>query len=90
MMALKVTVLKKRLAYSSVSQGSYVTRYLRVAERDGLSGRAAACVLPLHHENLLFLCAGGIILKTGLTDVRDLRGIGKRMPATLWCFTSRA
>ena len=38
-------------------------------------------------KNLLFLCAGGIILKTGLTDVRDLRGIGKRMPATLWCFT---
>lgn len=38
-------------------------------------------------KNLLFLSAGSIIFKTGLTDVRDLTGIGKKMPATLWCFT---
>ncbi len=38
-------------------------------------------------KTCLFLCAGGIIFKTGLTKASQLTGIGKRMPVTLWCFT---
>ena len=86
MMALKVTVLKKRLAYSSVSQGSYVLGLFMLNET-AFQGALLHVYFHSIMKNLLFLCAGGIILKTGLTDVRDLRGIGKRMPATLWCFT---
>lgn len=36
---------------------------------------------------VLFLCAGAIIYKTGKTRVEELRGIGKEMPLTMWCFT---
>lgn len=35
----------------------------------------------------LFLCAGAIIYQTGKHRVDELTGIGKEMPATIWCFT---
>ena len=35
----------------------------------------------------LFLCASAIIYRTGATRVEELRGIGKGMPVTLWCYT---
>ena len=38
-------------------------------------------------KDALFLCAGAIIHQTGKTYVRDLRGIGKEMPITIWCWT---
>ena len=85
--ALLMTVLKKRLAYSSVSQVSYVLFGLFLLNETAFRGAMLHVYFHSIMKNLLFLCAGGIILKTGLTDVRDLRGIGKRMPATLWCFT---
>lgn len=50
MMALKVTVLKKRLAYSSVSQVSYVLFGLFLLNETAFRGCDAACVLPLRHE----------------------------------------
>ena len=87
MMALKTTGLKKRLAYSSVSQVSYVLFGLFLL--NGVAFRGALLHMVFHSvmKNALFLCAGGIILKTGHTDVGDLGGVGKRMPVTLWCFT---
>ncbi len=87
MMALRATVLKKRLAYSSVSQVSYVLFGLFLLDITGFEGAMLHVYFHSVMKNLLFLCAGGVILQTGLTDVRDLRGIGKRMPVTLWCFT---
>ena len=38
----------------------------------------------------MFLSAGAVIYKTGKTSVHDLRGIGKQMPVTIWCFTFAA
>ena len=38
-------------------------------------------------KSCLFLSAGAIIYKTHKTNVDDLRGIGKEMPVTIWCFT---
>ena len=35
----------------------------------------------------LFLCAAAMIYRTGCTRVEELRGIGKGMPVTLWCYT---
>jgi multicomponent Na+:H+ antiporter subunit D len=37
--------------------------------------------------NGLFLTAGAFIFKTGINRLSELRGIGRRMPVTLWCFT---
>ncbi len=35
----------------------------------------------------LFLCAGAIIYTTGRTRIDEMRGIGKKMPLTMWCYT---
>jgi multicomponent Na+:H+ antiporter subunit D len=49
-----------------------------------------AVIHIFHHafmKGTLFLCAGAFIHQTGLRKVGDLRGIGRRMPITLACFT---
>ena len=87
MMAFKTNGLKKRLAYSSVSQVSYVLFGLFMLNEVAFRGAMLHVYFHSIMKNLLFLSAGSIIFKTGLTDVRDLTGIGKKMPATIWCFT---
>ena len=87
MMAFKTTGLKKRLAYSSVSQVSYVLFGLFMLNEVAFRGAMLHVYFHSLMKNLLFFAAGSIIFKTGLTDVRDLTGIGKKMPVTLWCFT---
>ncbi|MBR2143985.1 MAG: hypothetical protein IJ956_00500 [Akkermansia sp.] len=85
--AFKTNGLKKRLAYSSVSQVSYVLFGLFMLNEVAFRGAMLHVYFHSIMKNLLFLSAGSIIFKTGLTDVRELNGIGKKMPATLWCFT---
>lgn len=87
MMAFRTTGLKKRLAYSTVSQVSYILFGVFLLNDLALRGALLHAVFHSVMKNALFLCAGAVILKTGLTDVRDLRGVGKRMPVTMWCFT---
>lgn len=87
MMAYKEQILKKRLAYSTVSQVSYILFGLSVLNMDGLIGGLSHFVFHSVVKNCLFLGAGAIIYKTGLTDVREMKGIGKEMPVTMWCFT---
>ncbi len=87
MMAFKEQILKKRLAYSTVSQVSYILFGLSVMNISGMTGGLAHFVFHSVVKNCLFLVAGVIIYKTGKTTVKELRGIGKQMPITMWCFT---
>lgn len=87
MMAYLEKGLKKRLAYSSVSQVSYVLFGLSTLHPVGFLG---ACLHVLFHSLIkddLFMVAGAIIHQTGITVVDGLKGIGKRMPITIWSFT---
>ena len=86
-MALQEKQLKKRLAYSTVSQVSYVLFGLSTMTTLGFVGAMLHIVFHSLIKNTLFMSAGSIIHKTGLTRAGELRGIGKRMPATMWCFT---
>ena len=85
-LALREDTLKKRLAYSTVSQVSYVLFGLFLLNATGFAGALLQMVFHAVVKNLLFLSAGAIIYKTGKTDVRQLTGIGKEMPIVLWCF----
>lgn len=79
--------LKKRLAYSTVSQVSYILFGLGLFVPEAFTG---ALLHVLFHAVIkcgLFLCAGAVIYRTGKTRVEELAGMGKRMPVTLWCFT---
>ena len=78
--------LKKRLAWSTVSQVSYVVFGLSTLHPLGLLGAMLHVVCHSLVKDVLFMGAGAVILKTGETQVDALRGIGKRMPVTTWCF----
>ena len=87
MMALKEKTLKKRLAYSSVSQVSYVLCGLFLLDMTAFDGALLQVFFHALTKDALFLCAGAIIFKTGITKVDDMHGLGKRMPIIMWCFT---
>lgn len=87
MLAYKEKLLKRRLAYSTVSQVSYVLFGLTLLNPTGFLGALLHIVFHAVIKNVLFLAAGAIIYKTHKTYVYELKGIGKTMPITMWCFT---
>ena len=87
MLALREKMLKKRLAYSSVSQVSYVLCGLFLLDVTALDGAMLQIVFHALTKDALFLCAGAIIFKTGITKVEEMHGLGKRMPITMTLFT---
>ena len=87
MMAYKENIMKKRFAYSTVSQISYVLLGLFFMTSEGVTGGLLHVIFHAVIKTCLFLVAGAIIYLTGKTKVEDLRGIGKQIPITVWCFT---
>lgn len=78
--------LKRRLAYSTISQLSYIT--LGVALLWPISVRAAAIHIAAHAfgKITLFFAAGSIYTAAHKTKVSELDGIGRRMPWTMGAF----
>ena len=87
MMAFCEKVLKKRLAYSTISQISYILLSLSVLSEDGIRGGLLHMMSHAASKGCLFLVAGIFIYKLGKRRVDQLRGVGKQMPVTMWCFT---
>lgn len=87
MMAYREKVFKKRLAYSTVSQISYVLCGLFLFTEAGLEGALLQIVFHAVVKVGLFLCCGAVIFLYGKTSVDELHGIGKKMPVTFVCFT---
>ena len=86
MMAYLEKVTKKRLAYSTVSQLSYIMLGLSLLCDGGLHGGLLHAAAHAVSKGTLFLCAGVFIHRLGIHNVSELRGIGRQMPVTLWCF----
>lgn len=87
MLAYREKLLKKCMAYSTVSQVSYILFGMSLLQPDGLTGSLLHVVFHAVIKSTLFLTAGAIIYKTGKTKVDELKGIGKEMPLTIWCYT---
>lgn len=87
MLAYREKVMKKRLAYSTVSQISYILFGLALLNPESMTGSLLHVVFHACIKSCLFLSAGAIIFKTGKTRVDELTGIGKEMPVTIWCYT---
>jgi multicomponent Na+:H+ antiporter subunit D len=89
-LALRQDDLKKRLAYSTVSQVSYVTLGVALVGVTATTGG----LVHLVHQGLmkitLFFCAGLLAETLGLSRVSQLRGVGRRMPLTMTAFTVAA
>jgi multicomponent Na+:H+ antiporter subunit D len=86
LVALRQDNLKRRLAYSTVSQLSYVV--LGVAILAPISVVGAAMHLAAHAMSkiTLFFAAGSLYTASHLTEVSQLDGIGRRMPWTMTAF----
>lgn len=87
MLAFKEKIMKRRLAYSTVSQVSYILFGIMLLQPVGFVGAMLHVIYHSVIKNNLFLCAGAVIHETGTTRVEGYRGIGKRMPVTMVCFT---
>ena len=87
LIALQQDNLKKRLAYSTISQLSYVI--LGAAILAPISAVGAALHIAAHAfgKITLFFAAGSIYTAAHKTEISQLDGIGRRMPWTMGAFT---
>ncbi len=85
--ALKQVDLKRRLAYSTVSQVSYIALGAAIAHPIAAVGG----IIHLVHQGVmkitLFFCAGALKETLGISRVDQLAGTGRRMPLTMAAFT---
>ncbi|MDC0074277.1 proton-conducting transporter membrane subunit [Alphaproteobacteria bacterium] len=84
--ALKQDNLKKMLAYSTVSQLSYIVLAAMLANKPGAIGGALHIASHAFGKITLFFCAGAIYVASGKTTISQLSGIGKSMPWTMTAF----
>lgn len=78
--------LKARLAYSTVSQLSYVTLGAMLATQMGVMGGALQIAAHALGKMTLFMCAGAIMVAAHKDKVSELDGLGRVMPVTFACF----
>ncbi len=88
--ALTQTDLKRRLAYSSISQLGYVLLGLSVLNSNAMTGAIFHIFSHAFMKSVLFLAAGAIIWNTGKRKITELHGIGRQMPFTMACFSIAA
>jgi len=86
-LAFKEKQLKRRLAFSSISQLSYVIFGLMMMTPTALEGAILQVWFHAGAKITLFLVSGAIIHYTHQTQVLQLKGIGKRFPLVMGCFT---
>ncbi len=79
--------LKARLAYSTVSQLSYIVLGAMLVNASALLGGGLHIAAHALGKITLFFCAGAIMVATHKRKVSQLNGIGQRMPWTLAAFT---
>ncbi|MBP1926005.1 multicomponent Na+:H+ antiporter subunit D [Sedimentibacter acidaminivorans] len=86
-LALHQENLKKRLAYSTISQLGYILLGILLLNKNAFIG---AMMHLLNHAVIkitLFFCVGAIMYTTGKTKISEINGIGKSMNITMFCFT---
>jgi len=85
--ALRQNNLKRRLAYSTISQLSYVVMAATLVNDFGILGGTLHVAMHAFGKITLFFCAGAILVAAHKTEVSQLNGIGRAMPWTMTAFT---
>lgn len=88
--AVKETHIKRRLAWSTVSNLSYILFGATVMTPLGLVGALAHFVFHGFMKICSFLCAGAFMHQTGKAHVYHMNGMGKQMKIVFGCFTVSA
>ncbi|MBR4718962.1 MAG: proton-conducting membrane transporter [Lachnospiraceae bacterium] len=79
--------LKRRLAYSTVSNLSYIIFGASLMTPLGLTAALSHMIYHAVVKITLFFCAGAVLCKTHREYVRELDGLGRKMPVTFAAFT---
>jgi multicomponent Na+:H+ antiporter subunit D len=79
--------LKARLAYSTVSQLSYIILGGALLTQSGMTGGVMHIANHAFSKITLFFCAGSIYVASHKTKVSELSGIGRQMPLTMAAFS---
>ncbi len=85
--ALQQDNLKKRLAYSTISQLSYVVMGALILAPLSLVGASLHIAVHAFGKITLFFAAGSIYTASKKTNISQLNGIGRRMPWTMTAFS---
>ena len=86
LLALGQDNLKARLAFSTVSQLSYIILGAALLNQSGVMGGIAHITNHAVSKITLFLCAGSIYVSTHKTEISQMSGIARRMPWTMAAF----
>lgn len=85
--AVKETHIKRRLAYSTISNLSYILFGVTIMTPLGMMGALTHLVFHAVMKISSFFCAGAIMHQTGKHYVHELDGIGYKMPCVFGVFT---
>ena len=85
-LALSKDNLKARLAYSTVSQLSYIIMGVALLTPSGIEGGLIHIVNHAFAKITLFFCAGAIYVATHKKNISEMEGLGKTMPFTFGAF----
>jgi len=87
LLALSQDNLKARLAFSTISQLSYIILGAALLNSSGVMGGVAHITNHAVSKITLFFCAGSIYVSTRKTEISQMSGLAKRMPWTMAAFT---
>lgn len=86
LVAFTKTNLKARLAYSTISQLSYIVLGALLANEFGIIGGGMHIAMHAFGKITLFFAAGAVLVAAHETDIRRMGGLGRRMPITFGAF----
>lgn len=86
--AMQKNNLKARLAFSTVGQLSYIVLGVCILTPYSAAGALYHIVAHAFMKITLFMAAGAIFVTTHKKDIREMIGIGRRMPYTMIAFTA--
>ncbi|MEX1300337.1 MAG: monovalent cation/H+ antiporter subunit D family protein [Desulfotignum sp.] len=84
--ALSQDELKRRLAFSTISQLSYIIFGVAMLSSMGQLGGVIHILMHAFSKITLFFCAGAIFVATGKKYISQMKGLGRQMPVTFAAF----
>ena len=89
-MAVRERHVKRKLAYSTVSNLGYMLLGASIMTPAGQLGSLMHMVCHGLMKITLFFCIGAVMVQTGRTQTRQMQGLAKRMPLVFTAFTVAA
>lgn len=89
-MAWKEIHLKRRLAYSTISNLSYIILGITLCSPLGLFAALTHMVVHAFTKICSFFCIGALMHQSGREYISEIKGVGRKMPVVFSCFVVSA